>query len=98
MSNFLKELLKGSKWVFISLVILILLVSAFVFGAWSLGWIVDQLFDMEKFNPDYYVPFGSAVLVFTLIIQIVTIILTIWALLAYGKTRNIIKKESENAK
>lgn len=87
MSNFFKELFKESKWVLISLVVLALLVSAFVFGAWSLGWIVDRLFDMQKFNSDYYIPFGSAVLVFTLIIQIVTVILTVWALLAYGKTR-----------
>jgi hypothetical protein len=100
MNSFLRELFKGTKWVSIAIFILTVAISVFVGSAWSLGWLVDRLFDLNNFDPGYYISFGSAVLVFTLIIQIITIIITIWALLAYGKSsRGIIqKKDDENAK
>ncbi len=92
MPKFFVELFKGSKWVAISLLILAAFVSAFIGSAWGLGWLVERLFDLQSFGPDRYIAFGSAVLVFTTLIQVVTIILTIWALLAYGKSRGIIQK------
>jgi len=95
MSKFLKELFKGFKWVLISILILSLIIAIFVGSAWGLGWLVDKLFDLKNFGPNFYIPFGSAVLVFTFIIQLVTIIITIWALLAYGKSRGLIQKKDE---
>lgn len=87
MNKFLKELFKGFKWVLISILILALIIAVFIGSAWGLGWLVDRLFDFKDFGPKFYIPFGSAVLVFTVIIQIITVIITVWALLAYGKSR-----------
>lgn len=92
MTKFFKELLRGFKWVTLSLTILIIFITLWVGCAWSLGWLVNKYFDLKNFGPENFIPFGSGVLVFTLIIQIITIILTLWALLAWGRSRNIIKK------
>ena len=96
MPRFFAELLKGSKWVGIALFVIALLVTLFIGSAWGLGWLVERFFDLGNFGPHKYIAFGSAVLVFTTIIQLVTIILTIWALLAYGKSRGIIQKGNPN--
>jgi hypothetical protein len=94
--EFFKELLKGSRWVLISILVLALIIASFIGSAWGLGYLVERFFDLKNFGPDRYIPFGSAVLVFTFIIQLITIIITIWALLAYGKSRGIIKKGDQS--
>lgn len=94
MGKFFKELLKGFKWVIIALIILAALIALWIGCAWSLGWVVHRYVDLKNFSPENFIPFGSVVLVFTLIIQIITIILTLWALLAWGRARGVIKKPS----
>ncbi|RKY76032.1 hypothetical protein DRQ07_10960 [candidate division KSB1 bacterium] len=95
MNRFLKELFKGFKWVLISILILSLIIVVFIGSAWGLGWLVDKLFDLKNFGPNFYISFGSVTLVFTFIIQLVTIIIIIWALLAYGKSRGLIQRRKE---
>jgi len=91
MNKFFKELLRGLKWVGIALLILVALVAMWVGGAWSLGWLINQYVDLQNFGPHRYISVGSGVLAFTLIIQVITIILTLWALLAWGRSKGIVK-------
>ncbi len=90
---FFKELLKGSKWVILALIILTIAVASWYGAAWSLGWYVHNFFDLKNFGPQNYVQLGSCVLVFTLIVQIITVILTGWFLLSWGKSRNLEQEE-----
>jgi len=89
---FFKELLKGSKWVLLAVLILAVLVAGWYGTAWTLGWYVERFFDLKDFGSANFVQFGSSMLVFTLIVQIITIILTGWFLLSWGKSR---KKEDK---
>jgi len=89
MGKFFKELLRGTKWVGMSLIILAILIGMWVGCAWSLGWLVENYLSLENFGPHKYIGFGSGVLVFILIIQIITIILTLWALLAWGRSNGV---------
>lgn len=91
MTKFFKELFKGLKWVLISLSILAALIGMWLGCAWSLGWLVDNYLNIEMLNSQKYIGFGSVVLVFILIIQIITIILVLWALLAWGRSKGIVK-------
>ena len=91
--KFFKELLKGSKWVILALVILSVVVVSWYGAAWSLGWYTHKFFDLKNFGQGNYVQFGSCVLVFTLIIQVITIILTGWFLISWGKSRD--RKQEE---
>lgn len=93
MSKFFKELLTGFRWVLISITVLVGLVASWIGCAWLLGWLVERYFDLQNFGPDDFIVFGSGVLVFTLLIQIVTIIITIWALLAWGRSQGLVKKK-----
>jgi energy-coupling factor transporter transmembrane protein EcfT len=93
--DFFKELLKGLKWVVLALIALVIAVASWYGAAWSLGWYVDKFFDLENFGQQNYVQLGSCVLVFTLIIQIVTVILTGWLLLSWGRSRGLGQKEKE---
>lgn len=88
-----KELFKGLKWVLLSIAILAVLVVSWYGAAWSLGWYINRFFDLSNFSQKNYVQFGSCVLVFTFVIQIMTVILTAWFLIAWGKSRGI--KEGE---
>ena len=89
-SKFFKELLKGFKWVIISILILAIIIVSWIGCAWSLGWLVERFFDLQNFGSNKYIVFGSGVLAFTLIIQMITIILTLWALLAWGRSRSVL--------
>lgn len=91
--KFWKELLKGSKWVVICLVVLAVGIAAWYWVAWCLGWYTHRFFDLKTFGPQNFVQFGSSMLVFTLIVQIITVILTGWFLLAWGRSRQ--PKEQE---
>lgn len=94
MNKFLKELLCGFKWVLISIIILVIIVILWVGCAWSLGWLINKYFDLQNFGPRNFITFGSIVMVFTLLIQVITIIITVQVLIAWGKSRRIIKKEN----
>ena len=94
---FLKELLKRSKWVILAIIILVIVIASWYGVAWALGWYIHKFFDLKNFGPWNYVRHGSCILVFTLIIQIVTIILTGWFLISWGKSRNINQKEDDAA-
>ena len=91
--TFLKELFRGIKWIAIILCIIILLVAGWVGFSWCMGYAVDHLFDLKSFGSIHYISFGSCVLVFTLLVQILTVIFTIWAILAWGKSRGVIKEK-----
>lgn len=93
---FFKELLKGLKWVVLALIILTVAVITWYGVSWSLGWYVDRFFDLKSFGSQDFVQFGSSVLVFTLIIQIITIILTGWFLVSWGKSRGIDQEKEWN--
>ncbi len=84
-----KELFKGLKWVLIAILIIAFMVGAWVGLAWSIGWFVNRFFDLQNFSPESYISFGSIMLVFNLILQIITVIITVWALLAWGKSRGM---------
>lgn len=89
MSKFTKELFHGTKWVVIAFFTLAFLIGMWLGCAWSLGWLVENYLDIENLAPHKYISFGSGVLTFILIIQIITIILTLWALLAWGRSKGI---------
>jgi len=93
---FFKELFKGLKWFLLALAILAICIAAWYGFAWSLGWYVHHFFDLKNFGQWNYVQFGSCILVFTLVIQIVTVVLTGWFLIAWGKSRGFSQKEMEN--
>ena len=86
MGNFFKALIKGSKWVVVFLGLLFFLIALWLGCAWSIGWLVNRFFDPSHFGPQQYLLFGSCVLVFTLIVQAITIILTGWILISYGQS------------
>ena len=91
MGKFFKELLRGLKWLGLSLIILAALIAMWVGCAWSLGWLIEHYVDLQNFGPHRYISIGSGILTFTLIIQIITIIITLWALLAWGRSKGIVK-------
>ncbi len=91
--NLFTELIKGLKWVLLAIIILAAVVASWYGVAWSMGWYAHNFFDLKNFGQSNYVQFGSCVLVFTLITQIITIIITGWFLLAWGKSRVV--KEPE---
>jgi len=88
-----KELLRGSKWVGVAILVVIVTVALWLGIAWSLGWFTNRFFDLSNFGSQNYISFGSSVLVFTFIIQIITVILTAWGLLSWGKARGIYGKK-----
>jgi len=81
------EMLKGLKWVILALAILAAIVASWWGIAWSLGWYIDKIYNLSEFNSGLYVQFGSSVLVFTVIVQIITLILFGWILIAWGKSQ-----------
>ena len=85
MKKLIKELFSGLKWVFIPLVIIVLLASSWVGAAWSLGWLLERLFDLKNFSSKDFISFGSWVLSIALVVQIITIVIISWILLALGK-------------
>lgn len=94
--KFFKELVKGSKWVIIAIVALALVVAVWIGSAWSMGWFIDRFFDLKNFGPLNYIAFGSSVLAFILVIQIVTVVLTGWFLISWGRTHKAVKRKEEN--
>jgi ABC-type multidrug transport system fused ATPase/permease subunit len=96
MNPFFKELTKSFKWVLIALSIIVFIATAWIGCSWVLGWAIDHFFDLRNFSPSDFISFGSCVLIFTLLIQIITVILTGWAMLAYGRSRGIIKGKSQS--
>jgi hypothetical protein len=89
---FLKELFRGLKWVMVVLLSIAVGIGIWVGSAWGLGYLINRTFDLKNFGPHNYISFGSFVLVFALIVMIITIVLTGWALISYGRSRGLIKK------
>lgn len=99
MSKLHEELLQGLKWVLFAIMGVVIIVLLWVGAAWSLGWFTEKFYDLPNFGSANYISFGSSILVFILLAQIITIILTAWGLLSWGKARGIYgKKESINIK
>jgi len=96
MGNLFKELLKGLKWVLIAVSVIIFLIGVWVGLAWFIGWFVNRFFDLQNFGPHSYISFGSIMLVLCLAMQIITIVITAWALISYGKARGLYKKGISN--
>lgn len=92
----LKELLRGLRWVFVALGTIAFLVALWVGCAWSIGWALNHFYDLKNFGSSQYISVGSCALVFTVLIQIVTIILTLWVILSYGKNKGLIKTKSKS--
>ena len=82
-----KEMLKGLKWVILAISILVVIVASWWGVAWSLGWYIHKFYNLSEFNSGLYVHFGSSILVFTLVIQIITLILFGWVLISWGKSQ-----------
>jgi hypothetical protein len=91
--KFFKELGVGFKWVVIALIVLAILVSLWIGCAWGLGWSIHRFFDMSNYGPNKFISFGSCALVFTIIIQAITIILVGWVMLAWGRANGLIGKK-----
>lgn len=95
MTNLFKELLRGLKWLIISIITIISLVGLWIGCAWSLGWLVYRFIDLKNFGADNFIAFGSCVLVFLLLIQIITIIIGAWVLIAWGRSHGLMIKENK---
>lgn len=82
----IKELLKGLKWVALALLALVIIVGVWIGCAWAIGTSVNRLMQLNFENQNYIV-LGSVILVFVLLAQVVTIILTGWVLISWNKSR-----------
>lgn len=93
----IKELFRGLKWVAIALGVVAILIGLWLGCAWGIGWTLNHFYDLKNFGPHKYFSLGSCTLVFTLIIQVVTVIIVAWFLMAYGRANGIIgsNKKSE---
>jgi hypothetical protein len=93
-----KNLFAGLKWMTVIILVLALIIATWLGLAWVIAWGMGQLFALGNygFGPDQYVAFGSCILVFTLVVQIITMSLTIWFLVSWGKAR--VNKVMSNAK
>jgi hypothetical protein len=89
---FLKELFRGLRWVVVILLSIAVAIGVWIGSAWSLGYLINRAFDLKDFGPHNYISFGSLVLVFALVVIIITVVLTGWALISYGRSRGLIKK------
>jgi uncharacterized membrane protein len=96
MSRFYKELLRGLKWVLFTIIVISFFVGVWVGLSWSIGWLVNRFFDLQNFGPQSYISFGSIILVLCLAMQIVTVVITAWALITWGKARGLYKKNIPN--
>jgi hypothetical protein len=85
----IKELIRGLKWLGAAIGVLILLIGLWLGCAWSLGWAFSHFFNWAAFGPSKYISFGSCALVFTVIIQILTLLLVGWVLVAYGRAHGL---------
>lgn len=84
-----KDLLKGLRWLLITMAILIFLIGLWIVFSWSIGWVINSFFDLENFGPKNYISLGSIILVFNLVMQILTVVVTAWALVSWGKARGL---------
>lgn len=85
--KFLKSLLTGLMLVGLIIGALAIIIGIWLGLAWSIGWAMDQLFDLVNFNSSQYIAFGSCILVFVLVTQIITLSVTTWFLVSWGKAR-----------
>ena len=81
-----KELMKSMKWIGLVVAVLMVLVGSWIGLAWVLGWATEQIFNLN-IDPNRYISFGSCILVFTFVTQIITVSLTIWFLISWGKAK-----------
>jgi hypothetical protein len=81
------DMLKVFRLLIAVLFLVSLLIGAWLGLAWGLGWGMDHLFDLGNFRSCDYIAFGSCILVFTLVVQIITTSLTVWFLVSWGKAR-----------
>jgi hypothetical protein len=91
--KFFKELTTGFRWVIVALLVLAILVSLWIACAWGLGWAIHRFFDMSTYGPKNFISFGSCALIFTIIIQAITVILVGWVMLAWGRANGLIGKK-----
>jgi len=82
-----KEILKGLKLLGLIIGALAIIIGIWLGLAWGIGWAMDRIFDFVNFSQSQYIVFGSCVLVFTLVTQIITMSMTVWFLVSWGKAR-----------
>ena len=92
MGKFIAELLTGFKWVLIAILLLSVLIAGWLGCAWGIGWAINHFFDLRNFGPKSYLAYGSCIIAITFILQVITILLTGWVLIAYGKSSGFIGK------
>jgi hypothetical protein len=84
-----KESLKGLKIIGLVVLALAVILGIWLGVAWTIGWAMGRIFDLGNcgFSPTQYISFGSCILVFMLITQIITLSVTVWFLISWGKAR-----------
>lgn len=92
MGKFMIELGRGLKWLGLSLIALALVIALFCGCSWSIGWLIFTFLGLSNLAPigtvlghPKYLSVGATIFSFVLIFQTVTIIITIWVILAYGR-------------
>ena len=91
MGKFFSEFLKLSRILLITMLVLAGFIGAWCGTAWLLGWVIKALFHWQDMRPDQYIAFGSVVLIFTAAVQIETIVATGISMLAWGRSKGMIK-------
>jgi len=89
--NFLKCLCKNFKWVLLGLLILTVLVAVFIGISYLFGSMIYQL--MFHVGTHNYIIMGIIALLFTFLMQILTIFLGGWFLLSWGQSGGVLKKK-----
>ena len=98
MNKFLKRLFVAFKLLALMMLFVGGVIGIWVGFAWGLGCLIDHSFDMAHFGFHSYIAFGSFLLVLIILINVVALILTGWALITYGKARGLIKLSQRPAK
>jgi hypothetical protein len=91
MNNILKKILMWFKWLGFVLLLVCGIIGVWIGSAWGLGYLIDHSFDMVNYGSRSYVAFGSFLLVFVVLINLITLISVGWALIAYGRARGLVK-------
>lgn len=84
--------LKTVRVILLSTLIIVAVVALWCGLSWVLGWAAHRMYGWDQFS---YVGFGSKVLVFTLSAQILTVVATCMAMIAWGRSKGLLKGRKE---
>ena len=82
------------KWVGVAILAIAFLLGAWLGLAWLLGFSLTTIFHLNLIKSQF-IGVGSCILVFTMIVQIITVVVTVWFLITWGKAK--VQKVAEGA-